>query len=163
VDELYVTLKPYAQSPTTTSDTLERTAPMRALSKPAPPVARQPVPTPGSPLNEQALKQIRSLRKPGGPDLLKRIVDLYLSNSRTLIGTLRDAVIRNDAAAVLQAAHSLKSSSTNVGATGLGELCAKLEASALAGNLGSAWPHLERLVEEYEQVVLALNAQTVAA
>jgi two-component system, sensor histidine kinase and response regulator len=163
VDELYVTLKPYDQAGTPDTDTLERTMPMRAMSKASALAARQPVPAAGSTLNEQALKQIRSLRKPGGPDLLKRIVDLYLTNSRTLIGTLRDGLIHDDAAAVLQAAHSLKSSSANVGAAALGELCATMEASAHAGNLESTWTALERLVEEHERVVLALNAQTVAA
>ena len=163
LDELYVTLRPYEPAGTTDSNMLERTAPMRALSKPAPPAARQPGSAPGSPLNEQALKQIKSLRKPGGPDLLKRIVDLYLTNSRTLIGTLREAVIRTDAVAVVHSAHSLKSSSANVGAVALSELCAKMEAGAQAGNLESAWAQFERVLEEHERVVLALNAQTAAA
>jgi HPt (histidine-containing phosphotransfer) domain-containing protein len=79
------------------------------------------------------------------PDALKRIVDLYLTNSRTLIGTLREAVIRHDAPGVVLAAHSLKSSSANV------------------GNLESAWAQLELLVEKHERVVLALYAQTAAA
>jgi two-component system, sensor histidine kinase and response regulator len=161
VDELYVTLKPYDQQGAASPETLEQTVPMRALSTPPP--ARQPASAPGSPLNEQALKQIRSLRKPGGPDVLKRIVDLYLTNSRTLIGALREAVIRHDVPGVVQAVHSLKSSSANLGATALTDLCGKLEANAKVGNLESAWTQLELLVEEHERVVLALNAQTVAA
>jgi two-component system, sensor histidine kinase and response regulator len=135
VDELYVALKPYRRND-----------------------AGDP-----APLNEQALKQIRSLRKPGGPDLLKRIVDLYLSHSRTLLGNLRNAVTADDAVGVLQAAHSLKSSSANVGATTLADLCNTLEANAKADQLESARTLLDRLVEEHERVVRALNAQTAAA
>jgi len=145
VDELYVTLKPYEQQGAASPETLERTTPMRAA------------------VNEQTLKQIRSLRKPGGPDVLKRIVDLYLTNSRTLITALREAVIRHDVPDVVQAVHSLKSSSANLGATALTDLCGALEADAKVGNLESAWTQLELLVEEHERVVLALNAQTVAA
>ncbi len=163
VDELFVALKPYEQPGTADTGSLERTAPVRTVSRPAPPLAQQVTAGRASPLNEQALKQIRSLRKPGGPDLLKRIVDLYLTNSRTLVGSLREAVVCSDAAAVAQAAHSLKSSSANVGAIGLSELCAKMESSAHAGDLESAWTQLERLFEEHERVVLALNAQTAAA
>ena len=46
------------------------------------------------------------------------------------------AIIRSDAPAVVQAAHSLKSSSANVGATALAELCAEMEAAAQLGQAG---------------------------
>ena len=140
IDELYVTLKPY-----------ERKAPASPRS-PA-----------GSALDEQALKQIRALHKPGGPDLLKRIVALYLTNSRALIDSLRAAIISSDAAAVLQAAHSLKSSSANVGATDLTKLCAALEAAAKAGKLASGLGTLDRIVAEHNRVLLALSTQIAAA
>ena len=169
VDELYVALKPYEAAAATTTPTAPTT---RSPERPAPPptpaaAAGRPGPT-GSvagsgPLNEQALRQIRSLRQPGGPDLLKRIVDLYLNNSRTLIDSLRDAVNRSDAAAVVQAAHSLKSSSANVGAVTLTDLCGTLEANAKAGHLESAWTQMDRVIEEHARVVTALQAQTEAA
>jgi signal transduction histidine kinase/DNA-binding response OmpR family regulator len=152
VDELYVTLKPYAQKKHGSSRATEHAAP--AATTPAPAAAV---------LDEQALRQIRSLRQPGGPDLLKKIVALYISNSRTLIETLRDAILRSDAPGVAQAAHSLKSSSANVGAKSLTEMCAQLEATAKAGKLEPAWNLLDRMVEEHNCVLLALNAQTAAA
>jgi HPt (histidine-containing phosphotransfer) domain-containing protein len=64
---------------------------------------------------------------------------------------------------VLQAAHSLKSSSANVGATALTELCGTLETSARLGKLESGWAMLDQIVEEHRRVLLALNAQTAAA
>ncbi len=140
IDELYVTLKPYAH---------RGTARVRGLESAA--------------LDEQALRQIRALHKPGGPDLLKRIADLYATNSRMLIASLRAAIGRSDAAGVLQAAHSLKSSSANVGATQLTQLCAALEVAAKAGKLGSGRTTLDRLIEEHDRVLLALNAQTAVA
>jgi two-component system sensor histidine kinase/response regulator len=140
IDELYVTLKPY-----------ERKAP----ASPRGPAV--------SALDEQALKQIRALRKPGGPDLLKRIVGLYITNSRALVDSLRASITSSDAAAVLQAAHSLKSSSANVGATELTKLCATLETAAKAGKLTSGWAMLEPIVTEHNRVLLALGAQIAAA
>ncbi len=122
IDELYVTLKPYERNAQVGSR--KRAAAPRAGNESVPETRtaardRQP-PTrhSGSALDEQALKKIRSLRRPGDPDLLKRIVDLYITNSRTLIDSLRGAIIANNAPGVVQAAHSLKSSSANVGATG---------------------------------------------
>ena len=142
VDELYATLKPYGSRGAASS--------------------RAPTQT-HSPLDEQALKQIRSLRQPGGPDLLKRVADLYITHSRTLIDALCEAIKGNDAAAVLQAAHSLKSSSANVGAKGLADLCGALEASAKAGKLTSGRAMLDSLVEEHKRVLRALDAQSAAA
>jgi signal transduction histidine kinase/DNA-binding response OmpR family regulator len=152
VDELYVTLKAYDRKNAGSSRAPERSAPAGSVPKLS-----------GATLDEQALRQIRSLRQPGGPDLLKKIVDLYMSNSRTLIQTLRDSIIREDAAGVAQAAHSLKSSSANVGATALTQLCAQLEAVAKSAQLESAWTLLDRMVEEHQRVLLALDAQTAAA
>lgn len=152
VDELYVTLKPYDR----------KNATRARAPEPIASAASAPNAT-GATLDEQALHQIRSLRQPGGPDLLKKIVDLYISNSRTLVETLREALIRSDAPAVSQAAHSLKSSSANVGATALTQLCAQMETSAKGGKLDSGWPLLDRMVEEHNRVLLALNAQTAAA
>jgi two-component system, sensor histidine kinase and response regulator len=152
LDEMYMTLKPYGQKRPGQPRVPDRTAP-------ASPAASLP----GATLDEQALRQIRSLRQPGGPDLLKKIVDLYISSSRTLIETLRAAIIGNDAAGVVQAAHSLKSSSANVGATALTQLCAQLETTAKTGKLESAWGTLDRVVEEHSRVLLALNAHTAAA
>jgi len=140
IDELYVSLKRY-----------ERKAPASPRGQA------------GGVLDEQALKQIRALRKPGGPDLLKRIVSLYIGNSRVLVDALRAAILGSDAAAVLQAAHSLKSSSANVGAVELTKLCGALEAAAKAGKLGSAWAMLDCIVEEHNRVLLALSAQIAAA
>jgi CheY-like chemotaxis protein len=152
VDEIYMTLKPYGHKKSARSRAPERSAPAGA----APSLT-------GTTLDEQALRQIRSLRQPDGPDLLKKIVDLYISNSRTLIETLREAIIGSDAPGVVQAAHSLKSSSANVGATALTELCGQLEATAKTGKLTTAWAMLDRMVEEHNRVLLALNAHTAAA
>ncbi|HEV2700412.1 MAG TPA: response regulator [Steroidobacteraceae bacterium] len=152
VDELYLTLKPYDRKSAARSRAAEAAAPATA----APDI-------PASVLDEQALRQIRSLRQPGGPDLLKKIVNLYIGNSRTLIDSLREAVIRTDPVGVAQAAHSLKSSSANLGATALAQLCAQLEATAKSGKLEPAWSTLDTLVEEHRRVLLALTAQTAAA
>ncbi|HTY92851.1 MAG TPA: response regulator [Steroidobacteraceae bacterium] len=164
VDELYVTLKPYERrSPASTRPSDPATPRAAPEAQAAAAGSRSEPAAAGSPLDQQALRQIRSLGKPGGIDLLKRIVDLYVGNSRGLIDSLREAIIRNDPPAVHQAAHSLKSSSANVGATRLTELCAALEATAKTGKLASAWALLDRLVEEHSRVLLALEGETAAA
>ncbi len=142
VDELYATLKPH-----------ERPG---SGAAPAPSQA-------AAALNEQALNQIRSLGQSAGPDLMKRVVALYITHSRTLIDSLRESIGRADAAGVLQAAHSLKSSSANVAALGLAELCASMERAAKAGRMPSCSRLLDDLVAEHARVLRALQAQSAAA
>jgi signal transduction histidine kinase/CheY-like chemotaxis protein len=114
-------------------------------------------------LDERALAQIRSLHRPGGPDLLGKVVGLYLTGSRTLVASMREAFASEDPDGVCQAAHSLKSSSANLGATDLTELCWTIEGMARDGNLAPAQAVLEQLIAEHERVLLALEAQTAAA
>ena len=48
--------------------------------------------------------------------MVRRVVDLYLSNSLMLVEDLRVGLLQGDAEAIRQGAHALKSSSQNVGA-----------------------------------------------
>ncbi len=114
-------------------------------------------------LDERALGQIRSLHRPGGPDLLGKVVGLYLTGSRTLVDSMRESFALQDPDGVCQATHSLKSSSANLGATVLTELCWTLEGMAREGKLAPAQAVLEQLIAEHERVLLALEAQTAAA
>jgi len=68
------------------------------------------------------------------------------------------AVEKGDGESLRRAAHTLKSSSANVGATGLPELCRKVEEMARAGEIpASGDPLLRRLEEEYRSVREALS------
>ena len=57
-----------------------------------------------------------------------------------------------DKDAVRSGAHSLKSSSANLGALRLAELCKQLEAAARVGNFGPQTPALTDLDAEYARV-----------
>jgi two-component system, sensor histidine kinase and response regulator len=87
--------------------------------------ARLPVAEPA--LAQDVLAQVRALQRPGQPDLLGRIVAIYLQDSPRLLQRMHDAVAAEDGEALRQAAHSLKSSSANLGATQLATLSKELE------------------------------------
>ena len=72
---------------------------------------------------------------------------------------LRAAVSEEDPKAVREAAHALKSSSANVGAKSLAELCKQLEAMGRQGNLSSASLLLDAFDAEYKDVVAALRKE----
>ena len=109
-----------------------------------------------SPLAQQGLDQIRALQRPGQPDLLGKIVSLYLQESPKQLQQMRDAVAGGDDEALRQAAHTLKSSSANLGATQLAELSKELEHRGRDRRLVGAEELLHALEAQYLQVQHAL-------
>ena len=78
-------------------------------------------------LDRKALASVRALRKPGAPDLLEKIVNVYLQDAPALLAALRGGLQRNDFAQAHRAAHTLKSSSATLGASALAEACKAAE------------------------------------
>ncbi|MDH4167272.1 MAG: response regulator [Gammaproteobacteria bacterium] len=114
-------------------------------------------------LNDSALAQIRALQQPGGPDLLDKVIALYLESSQSLLEKLRAGLAAGDARALYEAAHALKSSSANVGATALAEIARQLEASGREADLRRAHLLADQLFHEHRRVVEALGAERAAA
>ncbi|HEY2416917.1 MAG TPA: response regulator, partial [Steroidobacteraceae bacterium] len=114
-------------------------------------------------LDQQMLGRIRALHRPGGPNLFAKVVGLYVASSLALTEAMRMASTAQDAAGMRQAAHALKSSSANVGAMAFADLCREVEQAADNGNLHDARVLMERLLQEHQQVLLALDAQNIAA
>lgn len=78
-------------------------------------------------LKQDALDKIRALQRPGSPNILDKIINLYLENSRDLMQSIVESIDRDDSASLQEAAHSLKSSSANLGAVKMAALCKELE------------------------------------
>jgi CheY-like chemotaxis protein len=114
-------------------------------------------------LDEQTLDRIRALHRPGGPNLLAKVVDLYSSNSLALAEALRTAALLKDAESVRQAAHALKSSSANVGALAFAELCKTIELAAAEGRLTDVSVLVSSLLFEHQKVLQALEVHSLAA
>lgn len=81
-------------------------------------------------IDENALKAIEALQRPGKPDLLSRIVELFKTESPKTLSGLVEGIESMDMEAVRVAAHTLKSSSAYVGALELSECCKELERAA---------------------------------
>ena len=110
-------------------------------------------------LDPCALDQIRALQRPGAPSLLERVIEIYLTTAPKLLATMRTAIKHGDSEAIRHAAHSLKSSSSNLGATTLAELCRTLEAEARAGGSVEPGERLETIEREFHQVRIALDSE----
>jgi two-component system, sensor histidine kinase and response regulator len=110
-------------------------------------------------LDARALAQIRALDRPGTPSMLGKVIEVYLSTSPRLLTAMREGVEQRNPEAVRQAAHSLKSASANLGATGLAEMCRVLEGQARAGSCPDTDAEIEALEAEFQQVQVELEAE----
>ena len=97
-------------------------------------------------LDESVLAKIRALQQPGAPNLQVKIINLYLQTSATSLEALRAAITGKDSDALYQTAHTLKSSSANVGAMRVAALCKELEQRGRAKQLAD----VDRLLAELE-------------
>jgi len=78
-------------------------------------------------LDRKALENIRSLQSEGAADILSQIINLFLEETPNQLKNLQQAIRDNDAGTVYSIAHSLKSSSANLGAMKLSALLKDLE------------------------------------
>ena len=98
----------------------------------------------------------------GEPDILAKIIHAYLSSSEAIIMQLREALALNDLEALRNAAHSLKSSSANLGATKLTEICSRLELNCRKNSLENASTLVSAIESEFLQVKATLNQEISA-
>jgi HPt (histidine-containing phosphotransfer) domain-containing protein len=92
-----------------------------------------------------------------GREFVAELIDTFLQDGREQIATLRRALAGRDLDAFRRAAHSLKSNSDTLGATGLAVLARELEALARGGSLDGAAERMEPLARGYEAVARALG------
>lgn len=81
-------------------------------------------------IDPDALASIRSLEVDYGDELLKQVISTYLDNSSKLMQALEQAWSVGDLKAIRMASHTLKSSSSQVGAHTLAELFRNVENEA---------------------------------
>jgi len=107
-------------------------------------------------LDQKILENIRGLQKDGEPSLMDKIITIYLQTTPKLLQDLREAVAASDAQAMRKAAHSLKSSSANVGAMKLSDIFKDVEVIGRTGSIQGAAALLKEIESEYQQVEKSL-------
>jgi CheY-like chemotaxis protein len=110
-------------------------------------------------LDRQVLDQLSKVRTNGKPELLARVINLYLAESPKLIQKLKQAARAGDAPEMAGFAHSLKSSSANVGAKVLSRYCEEAETSARRADTEEARKILSKIETEHGCVLSALTAE----
>jgi CheY-like chemotaxis protein len=90
------------------------------------------------------------------PSFMRDITALFREDALVRLHELRDSLGGSNADKVARAAHSLKSSSGNIGASRMYSLCATIESTARQGNLAGVAEMVEQLATELDRALAAL-------
>jgi CheY-like chemotaxis protein len=124
---------------------------LSASSTPHPAAAAHPV------IDEAVLEGIRALNAPGMPDILTRMIGLFRQKAPELLEQIRGALSIGDHDGVYHAAHSLKSSSGNLGALAVADLSKDIELLGRENRLAEVSAPLEKLAREVDKALQALD------
>jgi len=138
---------------------LERWMPQAAPAGARPAPVREPA-RPGEALDREVLEQLGKVQTNGKPELLARVINVYLVESPKLMKKLRQAVEAADGAGIASFAHSLKSSSANVGARALSGYFTEMESLARRADVRQACELFGRVEGEHRKVQTALAAES---
>jgi len=111
-------------------------------------------------MREREHAALARLIRLGGQQLASDLAVIYLDDMAQRITAARTALQSSDAVSLAKVAHSMKSSSAQLGATDLAGLCESVEDAAECGDVATAATHLVALESEYAVFAEWLSAQT---
>ena len=85
----------------------------------------------------------------GDKGFLMEVLEDFLTNVKTQIGTIYQAISEGDAEAVRREAHAIKGGAAHLSADDLSMVASELEDTGTSGNLEGGMPILERLEKEF--------------
>jgi two-component system, sensor histidine kinase len=98
-------------------------------------------------------EQLANLENACNQATVAGLIDLFVEDSARYLSDLRQALARGDADQLLRKAHSLKGSSSNLGAINIAHLCEQLEVKTAKNSLAE----VNRLVEVLDSQLLAVQ------
>ncbi|USX25273.1 response regulator [Oxalobacteraceae bacterium OTU3CINTB1] len=140
-----------APSPPRQSETSSDTAAAAPVAATVPPVQE-------SLINRQALENIRALSASNGDALLERVLQAYLEDTPNHLRIIKSAIDSGSTVQIRKAAHSLKSSSANVGADALAQRCREMEQLGRNDTTAGAAALLDDMERSFQAVRQALGA-----
>jgi CheY-like chemotaxis protein/HPt (histidine-containing phosphotransfer) domain-containing protein len=93
------------------------------------------------------------------PDLITELIDLYLENAELDVNAIKTAALRRDASSVKKRVHSLKGSSSTIGAGRIAKLCAALEETGVESSPERTHELVNKLETEFSSARTVLLAE----
>ncbi len=125
-----------------------------------PPYGSPPLP-PAAPevIDPRVLDRIRAIQRPGRPDLVTRVLQLYLERSPGQLQLIVGAAAAGDPVALARTAHDLKGGSGNLGLVQMTDLLARIERVARSGQLADALPLVAELPAVHAAALTAVRGE----
>lgn len=108
-------------------------------------------------IDENVIQELMSFDGEKNNGFLKEMISIYLEDTDILIGELFGAINSEDKELFVRSAHTLKSSSANMGAMKLSEIGKELEKMGKNGGLKNASVKMKDAKQEYEKVKVELK------
>ena len=112
-------------------------------------------------IDMQAIDSLRELSPEPGGEFLRELIEIYLQDTPQRITEMEDALNKKDIPGFTRAAHTIKGSSSNFGATKLTKLAHELEMQGKGNTLAESPAFCAKLRAEFAEVaqILAKIAQ----
>jgi CheY-like chemotaxis protein len=108
-------------------------------------------------INLQALESLCELDEAGGRNLMKKVLRIFLESAQKSVIEIEDAIRAGDSKVLRRAAHTLKSSTANVGAETLSAFYRQLESLGREERIDEARAMLDRVKREHHRAVSSIQ------
>lgn len=109
-------------------------------------------------IDAQAIENLRELNPDDGDEFLREITGIFLDDTPQRIAELQHSLAVGDTTTFIRAAHSIKGSSANLGASLLRAAAETLEHESKVNGLDSVGPLLQAVKTEFGRAQVALLA-----
>ncbi len=103
-------------------------------------------------LNHEIVSMLQAMGDELEPTFFRDVIEAFFTDTTVLIATLQQALTSEEINIIECTAHTLKGSSTNVGAFGMAAICDELEAAGHAADSSGIAACLTRLESEFARV-----------
>ncbi|HEY0476541.1 MAG TPA: ATP-binding protein [Kofleriaceae bacterium] len=110
-------------------------------------------------LDRGALDRIRAIQRADRPDLVQRVLQMYLERSPAQLEGIADAAAASDGHRLARAAHDLKGGSGNLGLVQIADLLARIEQLAKQDRLADACALVPQLPALHAAAVSAVRGE----
>jgi HPt (histidine-containing phosphotransfer) domain-containing protein len=108
-------------------------------------------------IDAQAIENLRALTPDDNDEFLREIAGIFLEDTPQRITELEDSLAAGDAPKFTRAAHSIKGSSSNLGAMSLRAAAEKLEHHSQKSGLNDVAPMIDAVKTEFSRAKVELD------
>lgn len=108
-------------------------------------------------IDNSVVEELISLGEDGDPELLLDLIEMFAADAPSKVQAVHDGLANQDLETIERAAHSLKGSSGNLGATKLQIACDRMQTASRNHAIDEVRALVDELTNEFELAMAALR------